>query len=130
MVLTKAKNRWQVGELGIANPLRDGEAGNGYPSNEIGFEEVESVTGYPFEEWQEVLETKNESPGSWLVLELLQWVVREESLLERVLERFCKGLRRWNGHPVGRLGIPRRVYIVGVAHDLYTCMNVYKTTRL
>lgn len=39
-MLTKAKDRREVGKLGITNPLRNGKASNGDTSHKIRLEEV------------------------------------------------------------------------------------------
>lgn len=115
-MLTEAKNRRQVCQLGVADSLGDGEAGDGDPGDEIGLEELESVARAPLKDGQDILESEDEFSGGWLVLELPQRVVREESLLHGVLESRNERLWRGNRHSVRRLHIRRWVHVIHVPH--------------
>lgn len=80
--LTKSYNGWDAGQIGIADALRDGEAGDGDTGDEVGFEEVEGVVRSPFENGDEVLEPEEDLGWKRLVFELSERVIREEGLLE------------------------------------------------
>jgi len=62
--------------------LRNGQASYGDTSYEVSFEEVEGVFGCPLEDGEEILNSKHELFGGWLVFELSQRVIWEESLLQ------------------------------------------------
>lgn len=118
-LLTEAENGGQVSELGVADALRNGEAGDGDAWNDVGFQKPQRVARGPLQHREEVLKTEEDLSRRRLVLELPQWVVREERLLQGVLQRLHKRLRRRNRRPVGALAAARRrrwVYIVGVTH--------------
>lgn len=59
MIHTEAENRRQVGELGVADALRDGEAGDGDAGDEIGLEEVQRVTRRPLKDGEHILDPED-----------------------------------------------------------------------
>lgn len=116
MTPTQPENRREIGEFGVADPLRDGEAGYGDAGNEVGLQELEGVARTPFENGKKVLKSQYDFPRSRLVLELTEWIVGEECLFQRRLERFRERLRRWNLNTVDALHPRRRVLVVAVSH--------------
>lgn len=82
MNLTQADDGRNLGELSIADPLRNGEAGDGDPSKKIIPKEPKTVGGQPFQGWNEVLEGFNGPPLRGFVLELMEGIIRKEGLLE------------------------------------------------
>ena len=117
-LLTETENRWQVSELGVANALRNGEAGNGDTGDEIRFQEPKIITRPPFHYREKVLQTQNNLPPRRLVLELPERVVGEKRLLKRILQRLDERLRRRNRRPMQAPAAFRRrwVHVVGVTH--------------
>lgn len=74
--------------------LRNREACNGNPRNDVGFEEGEAVIGGPLENGEEKLQPQNQPSEPRLVLELMERVVGEEDLGEAVAEFLRCGFRR------------------------------------
>lgn len=87
--LTKANNGRKIGKLGIANALRDGEAGDGEARYKVGNEEAQCVIWEPLEDGDVVLDPFNNPPRPvLLLLDLPERIIREERLLQPGFE-FC-----------------------------------------
>lgn len=80
--LTKSDDGRDTGEIGIADTLRDGQTGDGDTSDEVGFEEVESVTRSPIKKGDEVFKPEKDLGGQRLVFELFERVIGEEGFFE------------------------------------------------
>lgn len=76
-ILTEAEHGRQGSQTSIANALRNSKASNGDSCNEISFEEVEGVSGGPFEDGDEVVQSQYEFSCEWLLLQLLEGIIWE-----------------------------------------------------
>jgi hypothetical protein len=111
--LTESEHGRQVGELGVADALRDGEAGDGDAGDEVGLEGGQRVGRRPLEEREEVAQRGHgPPPGPALPHHPAERVVREEGLLEVPAERVQERPRRRHRHPHR----PRAVRIRAAAH--------------
>lgn len=81
-ILTQPDDRREVGELGVADPLRYREAGNSNPGEEIVLEEAQAVFGQPLEDRDEVLDRFLRFLRRRLVPEFVKRIVGEQGLLE------------------------------------------------
>ncbi|KAG6504228.1 hypothetical protein ZIOFF_036559 [Zingiber officinale] len=110
-VITEAEDGREVGELGVADALGDGEAGNGDAGDEVRLEEGEGVGGSPVKDGEEVLDAEHEFPPRRLVAELPERVVREERLLQVRPEGVQERPHRRNRHTPRELRHRRHVRI-------------------
>jgi hypothetical protein len=99
-LLTEPEDGRQVGELGVADALRDGEAGDGDAGDEVGLEGAQRVRRRPLEEREEVAQRGQRPPrGPALPHHGAERVVREEGLLEVRPESVQERPRRRHRHP-------------------------------
>lgn len=96
----EAKDGGQVGELGVADALRDGEAGDGDAGDEVRLEGAEPVGRDPFQEREEVAERGHGAPAEAALPDHgPERVVGEEGLLEVRPERVQERPRLRHRHP-------------------------------
>lgn len=79
---TEADDGRQIGELGIADALRDGEARDGDAGEEVILKELEGIFWCPFKHGHIVFEGGDDPGQGCLVLKLPKGVIREQGLLE------------------------------------------------
>lgn len=75
--------------------LWDGEAGNGETRNDIRPQEFETVIRPPLEDGEEKLKTQKQFLEPRLVLESVEWIIREEDLGQPVSEFLKSGFVGW-----------------------------------
>ena len=80
-MLTESEDGREVGELGVADALRDGEAGNGDAGDEVRLEGAQRVGRRPLQDREEVAERRHRAPsGPVLPHHRAERVVGEEGL--------------------------------------------------
>ncbi|BAS82416.1 Os03g0161302, partial [Oryza sativa Japonica Group] len=96
----EAEDGREVGELGVADALGDGEAGNGDAGDEVGLEGAEGVRRRPLHEREHVPERRRRAPPApALPPHHPERVVRQECLLHVPPQRLQERLRRRHRHP-------------------------------
>lgn len=111
---TESDDGRELGEVGVADALRNGEAGDGDAGEEIVLEEGEGVGGEPSQYRDEILKGLHRpTTQRRLRLELLERVVGEEGLLQLRTEYAHEASRRTPVHAPGILLLlhPRHIYI-------------------
>jgi hypothetical protein len=99
VVLTEADDGIESGEPGVADALRDGEAGDGEAGDDVGAELGERVGRQPLEAGERVAERGERArPAGGLARHGAPRLVREERLPEAGADRAEERARRWHRH--------------------------------
>lgn len=109
-ILTEADDGWQIGEISIADPLRNGEAGDSEAGNEIRLKQRERISRSPTKDWKQILKPKNPFCFERHSFKMPKRIVGKESLLELDLHLLQCAPRR------------RQDYLVDYLHHFYLHM--------
>jgi hypothetical protein len=112
-VRTEADDGREVGELGVADALRDGEAGDGDPGEEVVLELAGGVARRPLQGRHEVLERAPRARGGRARPQAPERVVGEERLGQARPHRLHERLPRRQVHLVLRRGAGAAVAVAG-----------------
>lgn len=105
----------QLPRLFLVAHLRNCQTGNSEAGKKIRLEQLQIVARQPLKDGEEILCSENEPrPRGLYSLELAQWVVREEDLLNLALELGKGGLLWWQGHLVHLPG--RNLYALRIGY--------------
>jgi len=114
-LLTEADDGRQIGEVGVADALGDGQAGDGEPGDEIGLEQRQRVVGSPGEDGEQVLKREGPFGLGRHPLEMAKGVVGEKRLLEPQLQLVRGAPRGREHHLVSHLQHPYLGFFVAAA---------------